>query len=308
MNRFLKKLSLWLFPLLFLYLILGTFADGNTDDNYRHFTSKASSIILGDSRGSQAVIPYILDAKIKGKTFDNFALNITHSPYGLLYLKALKKKLIANTKDGVFILTVSPWNLSTEIQVKSEKELAEYQLSPFRNMNFYNLNPNYEYLIKNLNHSWFTIFRDRETLARSNTYLHKNGWLEVNIDMDAASLAKRTKEKLEFYEIVAKDQNLSSLRLKAFQDIIDFLKTKGTVYIVRIPSSEGMMKIENRYSPEFNQLMGNIANKNGISYFNFSENYNAYRYTDGNHMYKDSGKLFTTQIADSIISAQKGLK
>lgn len=42
--------------------------------------------------------------------------------------------------------------------------------------------------------------------------------------------------------------------------------------------------------------------------FDFSKNYADFEYTDGNHMYKESGKVFTAQIADSILQDKKGLK
>ena len=300
MQKFVRKLAFWIIPLIALHLMLGLFADGNTDDNYRHFTSQASSIILGDSRGSQAIVPSVLNSYFNDKRFDNFSLNISQSPYGPLYLKALKKKIVPDTKDGIFILTVSPWNLSTQKDINKEKDLPENKISPFRNMHFYNLNPNYEYLLKNLNSSWFNIFRDRESVGKSNTYLHQDGWLEVTIDMSKQEAAKRTKEKVEFYNLFKDEQKMSNIRLQSFEEIIDFLKPKGQVYVVRIPTSEEIMKIENQYSPNFNQIIEEIAKRKKIHYFDFSPNFADYQYTDGNHMYKESSRKLTAQIADSI--------
>lgn len=300
MQKFLRKLTFWIIPLIALHVMLGLFADGNTDDNYRHFTSQASSIILGDSRGSQAIVPSVLNSYFNNKKFDNFSLNISQSPYGPLYLEALKKKIKPNTKNGVFILTVSPWNLSATKDIIREKDLPENKISPFRNMNFYNLNPNYEYLLKNLNSSWFNIFRDRESVAKSNTYLHEDGWLEVAIDMSAEEVAKRTTEKVEFYNLFKDEQKLSNIRLKSLKNIIDFLQFKGQVYVVRIPTSVEIMKIEEQYSPNFNQIIEKITKREKIHYFDFSPNFADYQYTDGNHMCKESSKKLSAQIADSI--------
>ena len=308
MKKFLKKIAFWLIPLIGLQLILGAFADGNTDDNYRHFTSQATSLIMGDSRGSQAVVPSILNQKITDQKFDNFSLNISHSPYGPLYLEAVIKKIKADTKDALFVLTIGPWNLSAPKNVSAMKDLPENEISPLRNMNFYNLNPNYEYLIKNFNDSWFQLFRDRESNGKSKTYLHEDGWLEVTVEMKKSLVRKRTAEKVEFYKVLAKNQKISPLRLQSLEKTIEFLKTKGEVYVVRIPTSKEIMKIENEYSPNFNEVIQDITRRKNIPYFDFSEKSDAYQYTDGNHMYKESSIIFTSEIADSIIACKANLE
>lgn len=303
MKRFLLKISPYLLGIILLFGVLGTFADGNTDDNYRHFAvPKPQNIILGDSRGSQAVIPDVLQAKLSG-TFDNFSLNVVESPYGKIYLEALKRKLDPETKNSVFILTVDPWNLSLNKNVKSEKEYPE-EHSPLKNMHFYNWSPNYEYLLKNYSRSWFKIYLEREETGKSNTYLHKNGWLEVNVDMNKDSVAVREKNKIEFYNKLAAENTLSVERIKAFKQMINYLKPKGKVFIVRIPASKSITEIENKKYPDFSKLMNEIANKNSVKFFDFSASYDKYLYTDGNHMYKESGKVFSSQIADSIRANQ----
>ncbi|WP_228375754.1 hypothetical protein [Chryseobacterium taiwanense] len=303
MKRFLLKISPYLLGIILLFAVLGAFADGNTDDNYRHFAvPKPQNIILGDSRGSQAVIPDVLKSKLSTE-FDNFSLNVVESPYGKVYLEALKRKLDPETKNGVFILTVDPWNLSLNKNIKSKKEYPE-EHSPLKNMHFYNWSPNYEYLLKNYSRSWFKIYLEREETGKSNTYLHKNGWLEVNVDMNKDSVAVREKNKIEFYNKLASKNNLSAARIQAFEQIINYLTPKGKVFIVRIPASKSITDIENKKYPDFSKLMNEIANKNPIKFFDFSASYDKYLYTDGNHMYKESGKVFSSQIADSIRANQ----
>jgi hypothetical protein len=51
-----------------------------------------------------------------------------------------------------------------------------------------------------------------------------------------------------------------------------------------------------------------IILKKVIIYFDFSSKAEDYIYTDANHMYKESGKVFTSQIADSILINSKHLK
>jgi len=307
MKKFLFKISLYIIGVLLIFGVLGSFADGNTDDNYMHFAvKKPQNIVLGDSRGAQAVLPELLNQKL-GKEFDNFSLNVVQSPYGGIYYKALQRKLDPETKNGLFIVTVDPWNVSLDKNIKKESDFPE-EHSPLKNMHFYDLSPNYEYLLKNYSRSWFKLYTEREAAGKSSTYLHKDGWMEVSVNMEKDSVAKREIEKVNFYRDLAKKQHISPTRIKALQDIIAFLKSKGTVCLVRIPASEKIMEIEKTYSPEFSETMKQISLKHGIHFFDFSSKGNEYQYTDGNHMYKESGKVFTAQIADSILAKTKNLK
>ncbi len=305
MKKFLFRISFYLAGAILLFAILGSFADGNTDDNYMHFAvEKPQNIILGDSRGSQAVRPDILNGRLL-KKFDNFALNVVQSPYGQIYLEALKRKIHPDTKNGVFIVTVDPWNLSLSNNFNQSKAFPE-EHSPLKNMHLYDLSPNYEYLLKNYSRSWFKIFTEREQTGRSNTYLHKDGWLEVNVNMQKDSVQKRTLSKEVFFrDDLAKTQNFSQIRMNALENMITFLKMKGTVYIVRIPASKKIMAVENSYAPDFNVRIRALSDKLHIKYFDFSPMAESYIYTDGNHMYKESGKVFSAQIADSILAHTK---
>lgn len=305
MKKFLFKIVFSLIPVAAWFLVLGSFADGNTDDNYRHFTSpKFNNAVFGDSRASQGINPFVLDKTIRNHTFDNFALNIVHSPYGEIYLDAIKKKINPATENGIYILGIDPWCLSLDKNVHSISQLPEYN-SPLRNLYFYDLNPNYEYLFKNYHKTWYHIYRDREEIAKSNSYLHKNGWMEVTVDMNAKSLEKREDEKVKDYKRYAKQQYLSKYRLNYLNKTIAFLKNHGSVYIVRIPASEKIMNIEENKFIDFDSKIEEIANKNRIHYFNFKNSFSKYNYTDGNHMYKESGKIFSAQIADSILKYSK---
>lgn len=301
MKKFLGKISIWVFPLIALHLALGYFyTDGNTDDNYRHFAvPKPNNIIMGDSRGSQGVVPSELEAVFPSRKFDNFSLNITYSPYGEIYYKALKRKLNPNTKNGIFILTVSPWTISTS-KTEEGKESFTEEKSPLANMYCYDCSPNYEYLLKNYHQTWYYLYRDREEQGKSNTYLHNDGWLEVSVSMTESELKQRVKKKVQLYQKMLEGQSVSASRIKGLEDIIRYLQSRGKIYLVRIPCGEEITEIEQEYAPEFNQLMLNLAQKYSISYFDFSPQYSDYQYTDGNHLYKESSRKLTRRLADSI--------
>jgi hypothetical protein len=300
MKKFLIKIAPYFLAVIGVLAALGGYADGNTDDNYMHFAvEKPQNIILGDSRGSQGVVPDILKTKLSRK-FDNFSLNVVESPYGPIYLKALKRKLDPETKDGVFIVTVDPWALSLNKSIKKAQDFPEVH-SPLNDMHVYDRSPNYEYLLKHYTRSWFKIYTERASaVGKSNSFLHEDGWMEINVNMRKDSVALRTKRKVVFYEALAKQTDLSRERLKALDEIINYLRTRGTVYLVRIPASEKIMMIENKKYPHFSSLLHDISRKQNIKFLDFSQKYNDYLYTDGNHLYKESGKKLTSCIADSI--------
>ncbi len=74
-------------------------------------------------------------------------------------------------------------------------------------MYFFDLSPNYEYLLKNYSRSWFKIYTEREEAGKSNTFLHKDGWMEVNVDMNKDSVAARTIKKLKDIKYWQRKQN-----------------------------------------------------------------------------------------------------
>lgn len=301
MKKFLIKIVPYFVAVLIVLAILGSYADGNTDDNYMHFAvKKPQNIILGDSRGSQGVVPATLKNKLSAN-FDNFSLNIVESPYGQIYFKALKRKLDPDTKNGMFILTVSPWNLSLNKQIKNKKDFPE-EHSPLNDMYFYDRSPNYEYLLKHYTRSWFKIYTERAEAEKSNTFLHADGWLEVNINMHKDSVAIRTNKKEEFYRDLANTVALSPERLTAMNEMINYLRTKGKVYLVRLPTSKSLTDIEHKKYPHFNKLLRDIARKQNVKFFDFSGNYAEYDYTDGNHLYKESSRKISARIADSIMA------
>lgn len=90
------------------------------------------------------------------------------------------------------------------------------------------------------------MYLEREETGRSNTYLHKNGWLEVNVDMSKDSVVAREKNKIEFYHKLAAESKISLERILAFKQIINYLKPKGKVFIVRGPTSRSITEIENK--------------------------------------------------------------
>ena len=91
----------------------------------------------------------------------------------------------------------------------------------------------------------------------------------------------------------------SSLRLEYLQKTIEFLNQHGNVYLVRLPLHPDMMVIDNLLMPDFNEKIEQLAPLSK-GYFDMTVYNDEFSYTDGNHLYKSSGKIVTDKIAQWI--------
>jgi histidinol phosphatase-like PHP family hydrolase len=118
--------------------------------------------------------------------------------------------------------------------------------------------------------------------------------------MSEGEVQKRTFEKIERYrESTALNYKLSSLRLEYLEKTIKFLNSHGQVYLVRLPVDPLMLEIEDKFMPNFNQKLMEVA-KSTNGYLDLTTSNNEFQYVDGNHIYKESGKKVTSMIAELI--------
>ena len=291
------------FLLLFVPLIYWTFslADGYTDPFYIRFTTpRQNSLILGTSRAAQGLHPDVINKVLDSDIF-NYAFTKAHSPFGPIYLNSIRKKIDQNAKNGLFIVTVDPWSISC-------KAADPNNPSTFREVGLFldktglvNSNPNPGYLTYSFNNKYYKlVFPDSSPM-----FLHTNGWLEVTIDMDSASVAERTKRKLIDYK--TKDllvYKFSALRLDYLAKTIKFLRQHGDVYLVRLPMDQGMMEIENKLMPTFENKMLDIVHL-ASGYLDLTKHNTSFGYNDGNHLDKYSGKQVSKMIAEWIKGQKK---
>lgn len=312
MKVFLFKVALFSVFVALFYIMLGFMADGNSDPFYIRFTTpRQQSMILGTSRAAQGIQPAVIDAVLQQqypKMF-NFSFVLPQSSYGSVYLNAIEKKLDPSTKNGLFILAVDPWAVSYKADSRNDSSLFSENKLALGNMHFFNSKPNFEYLYKNFSQPLFYLFARKiiKATGNENTYLNKDGWLEVTVKMDSISMEKRIKPKLEEYRVkMLPDYKISSFRLRYLALTIQMLKKHGDVYLVRLPVHPEMLAIENQLSPDFDKIIDGICLKNNVKMINFEDECALYKYTDGNHIYKESGKIVTTKIAEFIKKDKEG--
>ncbi|HRO47716.1 hypothetical protein [Agriterribacter sp.] len=316
-KKFIKRGTLFLL-LPFLLLASSLFiADGRTDPYYIRFTTpKQNNMIVGSSRAAQGILPSAIDSILnKGgyhTTMFNYAFTINQSPYGPTYYESIKNKLNENAKNGIFIVTVDPWTLYLKEEKENNKIIFPEDNLSLGKIKCVDCHPNFDYLLYSYSSPllmiWMTkLLRILNLEGKESLYLHNDGWLEVSVGMDSTEVQKRIRKKIKDLENEypsAPDFHLSSDRIYYLNKIIEFFRKHGEVFLVRIPVHEKIKDIENKVCPQFDSLMNDIARKNSVDYLNFINDSTIYEFTDGNHLYKDSGHKLSEKIGEFILNKQ----
>ncbi len=276
-------------------------ADGDADAFYLRFTSsKQNSLILGTSRAAQGIIPDILNKELNRNDLFNYSFTLGHSPYGPTYLNSVKRKLDKSFKNGIFIITVDPWSISSiTFNPNDSLNFREVNRS-LGKVSLVNYHPNLEYLILDYSNQYLNLLRK----PTEKYTLHKNGWLEVNVDMDSIKVAERVKRKLKIYQT----ENLTNYKFSDYRynylgKTISYLQDYGKVYLVRLPISPEIFEIEKSLIFDFDIKMRKLSETYEIPYFNLTDENSNFQYTDGNHLHKESGKEVSRLISELILES-----
>lgn len=292
MKQFVR--SILVFSLFVLAVILSVFClideMGWSDWAYKRFrTSGEKSLILGTSRAAQGILPSVINKSLDGMglylPIYNFSFTGTASPYGELYYKAVDKKIDKSSyKNGLFILSVDPWGLSIN---EEDKDVYREYNRCLAYVDVY-MKPNFQYMFKYIS----PLSNDKSMT------LHDDGWYELDIPMDSLELERRIDNKKKEYGNVTIEK--SQYRLNWLAKTIQLLKSKGRVFLCRIPPSDYFVNLENRLWPDFDNDMNIVAKNNDVTYISLIHAHSLYRTIDGQHIYKEDGKIFTKELCDSI--------
>ncbi len=306
MRVLLTKLSLLALLCGLSFALYGVFlADGRTDAFYLRFTAPPQkSLVLGSSRAAQGIVPAVFNDS--GLAFDgplyNLSFTLSSSPYGPVYREFVERKLSREATGGLFLLEVSPLALSESSDLPEGSAPAAFpEKDTFvGKVRFNSARPNFEYLARCYEDSFYKIawnhFREKNLL------LHDDGWLEVTVPMDPASVARRTRSKIEEYRGVFPQNRLSETRLEALEQTIQLLLPRGRVYLIRLPVCDELRQCEEASSPQFDARLAEIAARNGVCYLNLFPESGQYATTDGNHLGKESARQVSQEILRRIES------
>lgn len=298
-GKFIKKLLLLglMAGVIYLSVLLLVDCIGMSDWAYKRFTvARQRSLIMGSSRAAQGIQPAVFNEYFKENDryklpIYNFSFTMSSSPYGETYFKHIEAMLMHcdERKHGLFILSVDPWALSEELKMDAGAYREDKEC--LGEISYLHLKPNLFYLIKYfnvLNGEWIS----------STIHLQDDGWLKIDANMEESYVAENVESKLRSY--MEYKPHPSEYRLNWVCKTIELLQKYGDVYMCRIPVHPQMLVIENRFWENFDIEMSAIAEKYKIPYFNFTYQNQQYRTTDGNHLYKEDGAVFTKNLCDSI--------
>ncbi|MGE8432293.1 hypothetical protein [Chryseobacterium joostei] len=287
------------------------FLEKKTDDYYKRFTSpQQNSFILGSSRAAMvdpAIMDNIIHQKFPNVALYNYSFTWAHSPYGPKYLESIEKKIKPETRDGVFVVTVEPTALmvdknkpdSPEFYIEKDKSVAKTSMVA--------INPNIEYLFESYEPS-ITNELNKEIKPPvdpiGESTILDNGKYEIKI------IKKVSPEKQKMFNRsnMAKLQNrmdglkASDNRIAYLEKTINFLKKHGKVIVIRMPINKEPYSIENNAFPDFDMRVNKVASKTNVSYINYNNLQNQYKWLDEVHLDKNSEALFSTTLANDILS------
>lgn len=287
------------------------FLEKHTDDYYKRFTSpQQNSFILGSSRAAvvdPAVMDPIIHQKFPNVALYNYSFTWAHSPYGPKYLESIEKKLKSDTKDGVFVVTVEPTALmvdknkpdSPEFYVENDKSVAKTSMVA--------INPNIEYLLESYEPSLTNELNKKvrppiDPIGEST--ILENGKYDIKIvkKLSTEKLEMFNRQNMSIFQERMDGLKVSDSRMAYLEQTINFLKQHGKVIVIRMPINKKPYSIENKAFPNFDSRMDNLASKTKVSYINYNNLQNQYKWLDEVHLDKNSEVLFSTVLAKDILS------
>jgi hypothetical protein len=296
MKKFLIKAALFSIPIILMVLAILFSIDGYRDPYYLRLTTpRQTSLILGTSRAAQGLQPQVINQHLRRSDLYNYAFTRNISPYGPTYLRSIKNKIDTLASSGVFIVTVDSWSVSSDSHDPDDSSSFEEVDSFLGQTQSVDVNPNIPYLSNFYEHPLRHLFSTNKQML-----LHDDGWLEVSLDMKSV-----TQDDIDHKIDVYKQQifpfyHYSATRYRYLGKTIEYLKQFGKVYIVRLPTHPKMMAIDDKLVPKLGKLLQDLSQTYQVPYLDLTPRNAAYQYIDGNHLYKDSGRVVSQEIADWI--------
>jgi hypothetical protein len=302
MKKFLIRAALFLALIFTMFFIIFLSINKSLDPYYLRFTTpKQTSLVLGTSKAAQGIQPEVLNKILGRSDIFNYSFNIDISPFGPNYFNIIEKKMDTTKRDGIFIVTIDPWSISSRLdELNDIKKFRE--LSFQGHINYVNMNPNIFYLLLKYEGPFLNLLFKKNTYS----YLHNDGWLEINVPMDSSSIENRLNDKIKTY----REKNLpnykyAEIRLEYAIKTIHYLKKFGEVYLVRLPIHPLLLEVENQFMPDFDSKVAKIKSETHVDYYDMTDLNSKLIFVDGNHLYNASGKIVSATIGEYILMKRR---
>lgn len=296
MRKFIIRLILVLFiPVLFIIFSYVFWLNGYIDPFYLRISSpQKSSMIFGTSRASFSMVPSVFESN--GFDIYNYGFTIEVAPWGESYYNSICKKLDTTSNNGLFVLSVDPFSLSSSFSQDGVEDIPVTTLSQISSVT---ASPNWEYIYKKDVKPWRYLLILMH-IEKMNFCLHEDGWFENLRGWDDKTEKVETPLKLNEYRRFYKNRKLSNSRLGYLEKTIHKLKPYGQVVLIRVPTSAEMYSYECEYMPSFDSIINELSNRYQVKYYNFVSLSGTYRTFDGNHLIPEDAKKFTQVVCDSL--------
>jgi hypothetical protein len=297
--RFWCKIAAVLLALLLMHGSMLPFFNGSESLGLYKFSGPPrKGLVLGISRVARAIQPEILNKELDTEIL-NFGIDLRSTSYGDIYLEAVKRRLDSNITDGVFILSVEPWSISCVRDSVSQDLLFPEENSTYSKLWTYEPSVNFEYLIRDYKKGWGNLLI---TYLRNNSkaVCHKDGWIDLSTPVDSNKMRLRKNSEIKWLKDLVPFFSLSDERKKAFESLIEFLNTKGEVYLIRLPIDDDFYNLENNYMPNFNSYIDSISARYRVPYYEMQSLSPMVIFNDGHHLNRDFAPFISQKVADWI--------
>jgi len=294
MRGFLLRILLYSASIVLSLYVVILFANGSTDPFYlRTTTPRQAGLIVGSSRPAQAFIPSEMRGPLS-PTY-NFSFTGIHSPYGPIYLEAIRKKMDHSAKDAHHVVAVDPRGICADKSAPNDPHLFKERDLLLGTTPDLNSDPNILYFVHAYKDRLLDIIVKR--FQPDQMFLHDDGWLQVTINRSADQQAKRVRNLLNDQRKEALEVGYSPLRYEYLRRTIELLSTTGNVRVVRLPISRPLLAIEDSLMPDFNERMQRLADQMDVPYIDFTDSVDRYTYTDGGHVDQTTARSLSKLIA-----------
>lgn len=298
----LTKCTFLFLPFLLLAATVGHHLYGRYDFYYSKFVGRHESAIIGSSRGFFGISPSTLRDNLGWSTpIHNLAITITASPFGPLYLEYLQQKI--HGRHGLFIVEVNPFTVSIRDYEDDNSVPMRLRESDWRiaRVPFRILSPNLYYMAKFADTQIYRMIAWEVgaliTGAPALKTVTADGHMAVNPRANWDGQATNRWERMDFVENFLKWSTYSEVRIDHLDQTIQFLKSHGTVVVVRMPISAEFKEVEDRYFPKFSKFFHTVCQRNYVFGLDYIEDSGTYSTYDPNHLLFDEALRFSRRLA-----------
>ncbi|WP_303317695.1 hypothetical protein Q4Q34_17420 [Flavivirga abyssicola] len=277
------------------------------DPYYNKFSQEANGLILGLSRASEGISPEIIEEELNNCSFEkpivNFAMNTVQSSYGEIYLRGIKKKLKPNSKNGLFIVSISPGSFTAPFGMNDKNIFDMDKEGIIGKIDNFTSAPNYSYIVSTYPLPLYNTLHDFDKWDHHKP--HPSGWNEITQNGRFNKIGENDINHwksltIRYYKRKVEKEQFSNYRLNYFIKTIQYLKTIGNVFIVRLPADTDIIKTENDLWKGFDKQFDSISKQHDVKFLNYSSLGSDYKTYDGSHMLSTSAKKFSKLLGKDI--------